>query len=178
MACEKKLQKEEIQSLISSNLLKDGDIDPKLLIGEWDLVRFAYTTDGNIISNVADITIDPFHDIEWIASQNGISIDEVVDMLKPKLKIPDPPCSLKNESDDPWVLSVCNISTWICSLSSNLISLKNFGSTLKHCPNSAENDVCFSLINAHSFVIRNDELIIHFTGDENKNLLILKKRKS
>jgi hypothetical protein len=33
-----------------------------------------------------------------------------------------------------------------------------------------------ALKNAYSFVIRGDELMVYFTGEKNKNLLILKKR--
>jgi hypothetical protein len=37
-------------------------------------------------------------------------------------------------------------------------------------------DVEFALKNTYGFIIKDDELIIYFTGEENKNLLIIKKR--
>ena len=42
--------------LISFNLSESGNIDPELLIGEWDCVKFAYTADGKKISNVVAIS--------------------------------------------------------------------------------------------------------------------------
>jgi hypothetical protein len=178
--------------LISSDLLKTDSVEYEMLIGEWNIINFAYTDDGKKISNKTVIPIDSTYDIEWIASYNGKSIEEVIDALRPKLKIPNPPITPPenewnywDDANEQWVmnsnvlwhLSVCNESMWICSLSGNLINLTNFGSTLKNCPDSVENDVYFALINAHSFVIRGDELIIYFTGNENRNLLILKKCK-
>jgi len=165
---------------ISFNLLETGKIDPALLIGEWNIIKFAYTSNGHRIRNVVDIPIDPDYDIAWIASHNGISINEAIDAVTPKLKIPDPPITPpKNEWDywddvnEHWVtnanvcwhLSVCNSSTWICSLSDNLINLKCYGSTLKGCSNSAENDIAFALSNAYSFVVKGNELIIYFKTD-------------
>ena len=191
--------------LISSNLLKMGSVESALLIGEWDIIKFAYTADGKKISNQAVIPIDPFYDIEWIASHNGISIEEAIDILRPKFKIPDPPITPPEDEwhywDDVnehwvinpnvlWHLYACNSSTWTCSLSGNLINIKACGSTSKLCTTSSENDIWFALTNAYSFVIRGNELIIYFTGIEkldkiqkkefqileNYNLLILKKR--
>jgi len=87
-----KLNDDETAELISSNLLRidgvEGFIDPALLVGQWNVVKFAYTANGNKISNVTDIPIDPRYDIEWIVSNNGISIDEAIDMFLPKLRIP------------------------------------------------------------------------------------------
>ena len=43
---------------ISINLLKSGEADTELLIGKWELVKFAYTADGKKISNVATVSGD------------------------------------------------------------------------------------------------------------------------
>ena len=188
---------------ITLNLSENENNDPELLIGEWNIVEFAYTTDGKKILDVTNIPIDPDYDLEWIASQNGISIDEAIDILKPKLEIPNPPNTPPEDewiysngvnqvenADVLWRLHACNSSTWICSLYGNLIRLKANGSTMKYCPNSAESDIMFALSNAYSFFIKSNELIIYFTGNEkldtiqkkefkiikNHNLLILKKR--
>jgi len=161
--------------IISSNLLRNGSVDTNLLVGEWNIAWFAYTTDGKKISNRTEIPIDPTLDIEWIASQNGISITEAVEMVRPRLTIP-----FKEQNDvvceGLWTVSVCNTSCWDYSINNNLINLELFGSTLKNCPYPAEDEVFRALSNAHSFVVRNDELIIYFTGVENRNLLIFKGR--
>ena len=39
-----------------------------------------------------------------------------------------------------------------------------------------EKDIVSALVKAHTFVVKDDELIIYFTGMDGKNLLILKKR--
>jgi len=174
----------------SHNLTKNGKIDPDLLIGEWDIIKFAYTPNGNKISNVANIPIDPIYDIELIASLNGISIDEAIDRVRPKLQIPNPPINpLENEW--LWNFSGCNWMEFKCSISENLINFIGKGSTYKGCsPQSTDNEISFALLNAYNFVIKGDEFVIFFTGIENidkdkkkdfvilkkHNLLILKKR--
>ena len=47
---------DELHDLILSNLLKNGAIDAALLRGDWDCIRFAYTTDGNTISDVTTLS--------------------------------------------------------------------------------------------------------------------------
>lgn len=39
-----------------------------------------------------------------------------------------------------------------------------------------EEDIANALANAYSFTVKDNELIIYFTGTEKKNLLILKKQ--
>ena len=212
LSCQNKSDHALIESsmdkLDSSDFLAMGDIygsiDYELLIGEWELLKFAYTADGNLFSDMVDIPISPDFDIKWIASQNGISIDEAIYMLKPKLQIPNPPITPPEDEwyfwDDLneywvensvvlWRLYVCNASTWICSLSDNIVNLKLYSTTKMGCSNSAESDIMFALSNACSFVIRDNELLIFFSGIEkldniqkkeftilkNHNLLILKK---
>ena len=186
---------------ISSNLLlmgdDDGSVDPALLIGEWNIVKFAYTADGNKISNITDITVDSRYDIELIASHNGISIDEAIDIVRPKLLIPayniewiasqrgisidEVTEELLNQfgketsMNDIWGLSAGNSSSWICSLSGNLINLTCcFSTTVR--PTDLGEVIIDAFSNAYSFVIKGDELIIYFAGDKKKNLLISKKR--
>jgi len=216
--CEGKEPKSK-QDLISSNLLKTGSVEPALLVGEWNFIMFAYTDDGENISNQAVIPIDSvYYDIERIASYHGISIDSAINRVRPWLKIPNPPITFpenewktehealfwylpippanRNSGHGPlsWRLHACNTSLWSCSLSGNLIKLKAHDSTAKECSKSIAKDIRFALLNAYSFVIRDDEFIIFFTGVkkfyenfytiqekkfkilENHNLLILKRR--
>ena len=137
--------------LISSNLLKDGDINSASLIGEWDCVKFAYTTDGNKISNVSDI------------SKGGLTI-------------PYAPTPIEQNLEDRWELYHSNSTWFICSLNGNLIKLELKGSTLVGSP-PEESNIVEALRNVYSFVVKDNELIFYFTGDEDKNLLILKNDK-
>jgi len=136
--------------LISSNLLKDGAIKPAFLIGEWDCIEFAYTSDGSQISNVSDIS-------------------------KGSLTIPYAPTPIGQNLEDRWKLEHTNSHWFICSLDGKLIKLKLKGSTYVNGP-LEEVDLQEALMNVYSFVIKGNELIFYFTGNEDKNLLILKKR--
>ena len=138
--------------LISFNLLKGGDINSALLIGEWDCIEFAYTSDGSKISNVSDIS-------------------------KGSLTIPYAPTPIEQQMNMEygWRLEHSNSNWFVCSLNGNLIELKPNGSTLAGSP-PEEVDIKTALMNVYSFVIKDDELVFYFTGNEDKNLLILKKR--
>jgi hypothetical protein len=135
---------------ISLNLSKNGEIEPTRLIGVWDCVKFAHTKDGNIISDIAVIS-------------------------KGELTIPVAPTPIEENVDDRWHLKHSNDNFYICSLSNNLINLTLKGSTFMMSP-PEEEELLLALANAYSFVIKGNELIIYFTGAENKNLLILEKR--
>jgi len=190
---------------ISSNLLRiggvEGSIDPALLVGQWNVVKFAYTTDGKKITNVTDIPIDPVYDIEWISSQNGLSIDEVIDMLTPKLMIPaydiewmasnndmgmsvdEITASLlkqfgeETNLNDIWGLTVNTSPMFITSISGNLININSTGGfSLTVRPTDTAAALTSALSNAHSFVVKGYELIIYFKDIKKENLLILKKR--
>ena len=168
-ACENKEPKDK--QIIASNLLNKGSVDTALLVGEWELVKFAFTIDGNTISDVATIS------------------DVVNDMMLNYISI--------NVPNEEYVLSLCDIEPQLCtydlssiwtfsfcysylfySVSENLTSfiISYFPYMVNIILTDDGNDVMNALKNAYSFVIRSDELIIHFTGVKNKNLLILKKR--
>jgi len=168
ISCEK-ISDEQITLKLSMN----GEIDPSLLIGEWEFEKFAYTVDGKKISDVANIS-----------GSYG---------FKPTLTIPFAPTTATREMEDYrerlWMLVQQNTSWYSCSLSGNLIELKNeFGTLMYITPPSEYYDVLFSFSNAYSFVINGNELIIYFkqvkdknalsycTLTKDKNLLILKKK--
>ena len=148
---------------ISINLSENRKTDPELLIGEWDCEMFAYTVDGNKISNVKNIS-----NLTQLSSWYKIRIVDG----DPTLYFIDAPPSLFGPV-------AFGASSHFYSISGNLISFSrklgySFGINL---PVSDEVlDVRFALGNTYSFAINGNELIIHFTGVENKNLLILKKR--
>ena len=139
-ACEKNSKKD--YDLISSNLLKNGSHDSTLLIGKWDCVKFAYTKDGESISDVATLS-------------------------KGNIEIPD----MSNQ----WYFNYNNQWRVEHSISSSLIKLSLYSMTYINVLQEEENIVSI-LENAYSFVIKDDELMILFTGVDDKNLLIFKKR--
>lgn len=164
---------------ISNNLLSMGDtngsIDPELLIGEWEIVKFAYTADGKEFSNVAaiaDVLLKGF-----IPYSNSVITILNEDLNK----------YLTNEYltdeylTEPPSLSCCLIffpKFFLYSISDNLISYYTDFHSMK-IGNIYSDDglnVYKALQNTHSFVIRGSELIIYFTGEKNKNLLFLRKR--
>jgi len=146
-----------VQQLITSNLAIKGKIEPELLVGEWDIIGYAYTKDGKKISKITNIDDFDFWNILYI----------------PFVTTPQ-----DSKLEERWKLSLCQTYWFDCTLSGNLINLEHnsisgfsFGI---YCP--ADNDKFLAFKNAHSFVIRGNELIIHFTGIKDKNLLILRKR--
>ena len=154
-ACENKVPRDK--KIIASNLLKDGTADPALLAGKWECIKFAYTANGNNISDVAALS------------------NCVVNIGKPKgwgdIVVDDPPVGTL-----PVYFKICCF-TYIQS-GDNIINYSQEKSTCCEEPvpyTDDEVEVSNALKNAYSFVIRDNELIIHFTGIKNKNLLVLKK---
>ncbi|MCL2414678.1 MAG: hypothetical protein FWC94_05430 [Bacteroidales bacterium] len=154
---------------IASNLAQKGSIDPKHLIGEWDIVRFANTIDGNNISIGSAISINA-----------NLTIAVPVSLYYG--------CSTK-KIDFMWFLSTtAGKINFCCSLLGNLIDItRGPGSMVFVMPPHETYDIEFAIANARSFVIKNNELMIYFRGDEKlwkdyfaikepKNLLILKRR--
>ena len=152
---------------ISTNLLNSelADIDPALLIGEWELIKFAYTADGNKISNAKTISS---------VSNVGQPYDKILTIRDddPMQYISDAPLGISG----PWILAHHN---HFYSISGNLIKFSRFSeamyASLLHITDEGY-EVLNALTNTYSFVIKGNELIIHFTGMKNKNLLILTKR--
>jgi len=139
---------------ISSNLSIDGEIDSEFLIGEWDVVNFAYTADGNKISHVktiSDCTVD---------IRDGFLVQGEEEFLDHELFAV--------------YFKIC-LSTY--SKLGNIINLIRSDCYAINIPwTDDEIEIKKSLLIAYSFVVKSDELFIYFTGVENKNLLILKKR--
>jgi len=161
--------------LITLNLSENGKTDPSLLIGEWDAIKFAYTANGTKIFDIVKI--------------KSASLEIPIVPTGTECEVYDPETGM-HKASEKWLLrSSINGGGWICSLSENLIKLTFCGSTKIYVPNPHEEwDLVWALNNAKSFVIKGNELMIFFTGDEeNKgftsiagdkkiNLLILKKR--
>jgi len=150
--------------MISLNLAENGKADRELLIGDWDLVSFAYTKDGKKMSNVTAVS-------------GG------------RLSVPFAPTPADHHPSERWRLGCINSIWFICSISGNNIELELRGTTFAGVPTPhLEHDITFAFANANSFAIKNDELIIFFkmvkdkdllsfcTVIENKNLIIFKKR--
>jgi hypothetical protein len=159
---------------IAFNLSNSGENDPALLIGEWDCVKFAYTADGNNVSDVVKITSSVLV-IQVAATSSECEVYDLATGMYRQLEM--------------WRLHCINSSGWLCSLSGNSIKFTFCGGTKIGVPIPHEEwDIEWAFHNAHSFVIKGNELMIFFTGDEgdkkftsvagNKkiNLLILKKQ--
>jgi len=155
----------EPEKFIACNLSKNGEFDPELVIGEWVPIKFAYTDDGILISDIADIS-----------ANNKVIIEK----------------SKGNEM--LWSIKI-NDCRYDISLADNL-----FKSVSIHYPSflvweepsftDDEQKMLQFFKCAYSFVVKNNELIIHFAGefvdDINseyfcpdvvvENLVILKKR--
>ena len=147
--------------MISSNLLEIGDalsFDPNLLIGEWESVKFAYTLDGNKISNVANI------------SNCQITIADAILWYE------------DDELPDHEIFLYFKVCSYAYSRSGNngnnikFIHEKSACFAIEVPWTNDEMEVDKALRNVYYFVFINNELIIYFTGDKNKNLLIFKKR--
>ena len=155
MACNKDENEDVTQQLsdeqITLNLLEfnKGELNLDLLYGEWDVIKFAYTANGNEIMDVAE---KPY--------TGRFSISDYIN----ELGIPT------------WGFGCISSFRVEYSVSSpNLIRLSLY-QTDYLLVNSPEQDaIVEALNNAYSFIVKDDELIIYFTGDKNKNLLIFKK---
>ena len=136
---------------ISSNLAKSGKIDPELLIGEWDAIKFAYTSDGEKIL-----------DLVSISSNSTVKMDNTT--------------NLNEELLGPLLFMYCG---YFYSRSNNLINYLDektacFAIYISHT--NVEIKIINALKNTYCYVIKDKELIIYFKGIENENLLIFKKR--
>ena len=151
-SCKNALETDQLQSdeSISLNLSNGGEVDYELLVGEWDLINFAYTKDGKKISDASIISKGCF-------------------------TIPYVPTPIDSKVDERCRLDHTNSIWFICSIYGNLIKFDPQGSTYILAPQE-ENEIVEALSNVYSFVIKGNELIVYFTGVKNKNLLILKKR--
>jgi uncharacterized protein YcfL len=105
--------------------------------------------------------------IKFAYTADGKTILDINTLSKGRLVIPN--------MEDKWVFVHTNEIFYDHSLSGNSIKLTMNGSTFINPPQE-EIDICEALKNAYSFAIKDHELMIYFTGDDNKNLLILKKQ--
>ena len=138
---------------ISNNLAKDGKYDLELLIGEWDIVKFAYTADGNKISNV-----------KTISSFNFV-------IFQPSSHLCDNP-------DHEFTVSYLAYGSAYSKSGYLIKQLCTYG--FGYPPLSSftydEQFAVFALNDVYSFVIKSNELWIYFTEAEQYNLLIFIKK--
>jgi hypothetical protein len=150
--------------LISSNLLKMSsfsmveEVDPTFLAGEWNLIKFAYTEDGVEISYLDD----DLKSYNLLGEPNYSRLDIFV---------------YTNELGVPIWLFGCESQFRVeySFFSPNLIKLSLYQISFDLNNSPKQKAIVSALNNAHSFAIKDDELIIYFTGEKNKNLLIFKK---
>ena len=159
---------------IAFNLSKKGKNNPELLVGEWDCMKFAYTEDGNKITNVKDISNLGFENnsvdkgfLAWY--KVGISNLDAAHIAQ---MVNDAPLGLFG----PLMFGTNN---HFYLISDNLMFFSRFSDYVYAIALTETNevrDVQFALRNTYSYVVKGNELIIHFKGVEKRNLLILEKR--
>ena len=157
--------------MISSNLSENGKIDPKLIIGEWEIKSFAYTKDGRKISNKKSVS----NFIVGMPLINSITIEAPVKENLMSLCEYDTRFCMSEFSS---ILSFqFSYETYFYGLYENLMSLRGGINPFAIMRTFTDDgyDVRNALQNAYCFVIKGDELLIQLTGVENRNLLILKK---
>ena len=140
-----------VVSLLAATGCKKSD---SALVGEWELVKFAYTLDGKKFLN------------ESIISKHTNSTINISDAI-----------------DSEWTSHNLSIYFKVC----NYAYLKS-GNLIQY---NQEMTACYSILvpwiddeikvsnalqNAYKFSIKGNELMIYFTGENNKNVLIFKKR--
>ena len=154
------LKKGVEHNLIATNLQKNGIVDRALLVGEWDCVKFAHTADGNTIADVAAVSKGQVVITERFETPMEHNPDFIVRNIY---------LSLVHTNTRQYVMGIecdgCSTSIFSTGIAGNVSS-----------PPTEEIEIDHAFCHSHSFVIRGDELIIHFRGGKNKNLLILKKR--
>ena len=145
-----KSAEEKQYDLITSNLSRQGVFDPEHLIGKWGFVTYAYTEDG-------------------------IAISDILSKPKGNLQIK---WTKANSFERHWEFKYENTSYYECYLSGGLLELSFRGSTLIYVPDEQENEgnLTNAIRNAYSYVIKDDKLLIYFTGASNENILIFKKQ--
>jgi hypothetical protein len=154
---------EELQAIFgtyAANLSRQGSNDPNHLIGKWIFKKFAYTADGNEISDLIDI-----YPLDFI---------DMPDNVKARLhywtlSIPD--------LNRPWTAR--HVNQWRVEflINGNLIQLGAYTITYALLNGSREDRLLSYMSSAYSFVIKDDELLFFITGVEDTNLIIFKKIK-
>ncbi len=137
---------EKDTTTICENLLEQGIADSISIKGDWAFKYLAKTLNGKKITNKEAISNE-----NWIGFENN------------KIKG-----------------SICNALGGDYSISSiNHISITIASITFKLCDNETnelESRLLKSLNNSKCYVISDNELIIHFSGNVDKNVLILTKK--
>jgi hypothetical protein len=151
-------------------VFSNGSIDPELLFRGWVLTKFAYTADGKKISNVVAITDLGVGTTLYLPISDDSYWDRE-DLIR-SFALTDLPSGLI-------VFFHFYPMDFLCSITDNLITYHADCQFIKAGINYSDQgwDVYKALQNIYSFVVKDNELIIDFTGDENKNLLFLKKYK-
>ena len=144
-----------IDEQISSNLLKKGTANPVLLIGEWDCIKFAYTANGKKISK--EVPATPTFSIAIIVGRANYS-------------------QLCSHDGELYVTIAFANHVSCYSISNNLINWSHGFRYVVDSPITDDEAIILNILkHAYSFAVNGDELIIYFTGEENKNLLIFEK---
>jgi len=148
----------------NSNLLIGEGYSYREIVAKWELVKFAYTVDGENYKDIAVISK---------ISEPSYSINEkIITVLHGNLNF------TVNELTTTTLIFTTEY--YFYSISDNSIRLTDYRNPLYVNINYTDDafDVMHALKYAQSYIIKDNELFIYFTGLKNKNLLILKKHES
>ncbi len=141
-------KKDEPIKIVCNYLLQKGSADKSQLLGKWDFAAFAYTVDGIDIKNELPITSCGF----WDGTGSMIVTD--TGWIN---------CRYNNQFHFNYLL-----------FGSNNIALKTGATTYKNVI-CQEVEIQEALKTAECFVVKNQQLIIHYKEQNNRNILILNK---
>ncbi len=142
-------KKDEPIKNVCNYLLQKGNADKSQLLAKWDFAAFAYTADGIDIKNEIPITSCGF----WDGTGSITIVSNGID------------CSYNNRWCYKYSLT-----------NSNNITLTPHGIiTMKGRVCHFEDEILIALDNAECFVVKGQQLIIHYKEQNNRNILILNK---
>ena len=171
----------DIEENYPPNGNEDKDSISALLVGSWNVVQFAYTSDGKTISKITDVSPPSVNrGTQNIVRISEISSDEWRNLYE-RLSY--------YWAESPWVelppfdervslILGFRPDELFYSISDNLLNFNLITSDILVLVTytDEEHQILHALQNTHNFVVKENELMIYFTGLEDKNLLILRRR--
>jgi len=165
---------------------------PELLVGTWKPVKFAYTNDGKQISGEdfisTDFTVEMKYNELPIEAHPSLGTHRLTAYFGERffryktssyfVDLESKALIYKGVSLQYSGKLTEDINRMITQLTSEIIDfdwVEFFAGFEPVEPVGEELKLYNAFSNAYSFVIKNDELVVTFTGNTNKNLLILKK---
>ena len=148
---------------ISANISINGEVASEFLFWLWDIKAFAYTADGIKFKNFVDITSNTSLYITDHQFSYGEENDDKNDFVY----------------DQQFISLHFKSCSYVYSMSGNFINfIQKFSECFLILVQYTDEDIMVinALKSAYSCAVKDNQLIIYFTGKEDKNILILQKR--